>query len=75
LSIFIVLANFDVSGTIFKVLQIINLFDKLRLLNIRMDGLIGKFLESLSRLFENSLIEKDDYHIVAKPRGDRFYQT
>jgi hypothetical protein len=43
-SILIVLFNLDVSGTIFKVLQVINLFDKLRLINIPLNGLLGTFL-------------------------------
>lgn len=67
--------NFDISGTIFKVIQIITLFEKLRLMNIRLNGLLGKFLDSIAEMFNTNLIEKDDYHIIAKPRSDKFMET
>jgi hypothetical protein len=75
ISIIVVLMNFDISGTIFKVIQIINLFDKLRLMNIRLNGLLGKFLDSIAEMFNTNLIQKDDYHLTAKPRTDRFQET
>jgi hypothetical protein len=65
----------DVSGTVFKVIQIVNLFDKLRLLNITFKGLLGKFLDQISEIFNVSLISKDDYFEITNPRFNKFYIT
>ena len=59
----------------FKIVQIINLFDKIRLMNVNLTGLLGKFLIQVGEVFNNNLIEVNDFEIVSKPRLDRFYET
>jgi hypothetical protein len=64
------LFNLDVTGSLFKVIQIINFFEKLRLVNVNHRGLLGKFLRSVGKLFENNFFGlggKKDYNEVTKP--------
>lgn len=69
------LINADISGTIFKVIQIVNLFDKLRLLNIDLSGTLGKFLDIISSLFSTNFFGKDDYQQSTNPSKNKFYDT
>lgn len=56
-----------------KAIQIIVLFDKLRLVNVNFeDGLLGYFLKKVFSAFDSNLIHVDDYTTTAKPGHNKF---
>jgi hypothetical protein len=67
-----ILLNVRFSGPLVKAIQIIVLFDKLRLINVRFDGLLGYFLEKIFQAFDSNIISKDDYVQTAKPAWNKF---
>lgn len=66
------LVEFDISGALYKVIQFVNFFDKLRMINTRMKNRLGEFMEIMSRMFENSFLTKDDAQVVDKPYFNMF---
>ena len=75
MSIFILISDMDFTGTIFKIIQIVNLFDKLRVMNVYADNPFGEFIRFLSQLFDLNFIQKNDYFEVSKPSYNQFYKT
>lgn len=58
--------NLDMSGSMIKALQFILLFDKLRLINVKLDNLLGTFMTAIYEAFKVNLINVDDYEETAK---------
>ena len=52
----------DVSGSMLKGIQFILVFDKLRLIKVNLDGLLGRFMKAVYEAFQFNFIEKDDFH-------------
>jgi hypothetical protein len=70
------LANFDLTGTFFRSIQIISLFEKIRQINVDLSGsLLGYFLDQVSSLFDNEFLKKHDYEVVARPNYNKFYKS
>lgn len=72
LAIIGIMLNIRFSGPLVKAIQIIVLFDKLRLINVKFDGLIGYFLEKVFKAFDSNIVSKDDYVLTAKPTFNKF---
>jgi hypothetical protein len=55
-----------------KALQFILLFDKLRLINVHLDNLLGTFMKAIYEAFKVNLIDVDDYERTAKYSQNQF---
>jgi hypothetical protein len=66
------LVNVDISGSMMKAIQFILLFDKLRLINVYYDNLLGVFMESIVEAFKARLINIDDFEDSAKVSANMF---
>lgn len=66
------IVNVGVSGTIIKALQFILLFDKLRFINVKLDNLLGIFMDAIYKAFNVNLIDVDDYELTAKYSNNQF---
>ena len=71
-TIFMLIMNIDVTSTIFKVIQLITLFDKLRFINVKIKNSFGDFIEHIGKLFEVNSVYTDDYHLAAVSKYNRF---
>jgi hypothetical protein len=65
--------NVDISGTMMKAIQFILLFDKLRLLNVQYENLLGEFMDSIYSAFKARIINIDDYESNARLKWNMFY--
>lgn len=60
------------SGAIIKALQFILLFDKLRFIHVKLDNILGVFMNSIYEAFKVNIIDIDDYERTAKYNHDEF---
>ena len=72
LTLVLLVANIDLSSTIFKIIQIITIFDKLRFINVDIKNSFGDFIRFIGDLFKVGLIQSDDYHIASVPKYNKF---
>ena len=70
--IFLLIGNFDVTSFIFKIIQLITIFDKLRFMNVTIKNSFGEFIEYIGDLFGVGLIRRDDYHLASVSQSNRF---
>ena len=56
-----------------KAIQFILLFDKLRLLNVQYENLLGEFMDSIYSAFKARIINIDDYESNARLKWNMFY--
>lgn len=66
------LSNVDFTGMVFKIIQIVLFFDKLRLINIKLTNKTGTLLKIFNDLFSADLIESQDYFKVTKTSKNEF---
>ena len=71
-TVVILIVNLDVTATIFKVIQLITIFDKLRFMNVKIKNSFGDFIEFIGRLFEVKFINKEDYHEASIIKQNKF---
>lgn len=75
IALFAILFNIRFSEPLVKAIQIIVLFDKLRLVNVNFDGgLLGYFLEKVFSAFEENFIKTDDYITTARIGHNKMYE-
>lgn len=73
LAILAVLFNIRFSESLIKAIQIIVLFDKLRLVNVNFKGgLLGYFLEKVYSAFDSNMVKTNDYIHTARPGDNKF---
>ena len=70
--IVLLLSNFDFNSTIFKIIQLITIFDKLRFMNVTIKSSFGEFIEYIGELFDIGLIQRDDYHLASVSNYNSF---
>ena len=71
-TIFMLIMNLDVTSTIFKVIQLITLFDKLRFMNVKIKNSFGDFIEFVGMLFGVNSVYSADYHLAAISKSSKF---
>ena len=72
LTIILLLSNFEITEIIFKIIQLITIFDKLRFMNVRIENSFGDFIHFIGELFEFNFIQRDDYHTASIVKYNKF---
>ena len=72
LTIILLLSNLEVTAMIFKIIQLITIFDKLRFMNVRIENSFGDFIHFIGQLFQVNFIQRDDYHTVSIVKYNKF---
>lgn len=67
-------ANLDISTNMIKAIQFILLFDKLRLINVQYENLLGDFMNAIYKDFQTKLIQTDDYEETSILKYNQFYR-
>ena len=74
LTLILLIANFDLTSTIFRIIQLITVFDKLRFMNIDIKNSFGDFIRYIGGLFQVRFIQRNDYHRASVPKFNRFWE-
>ena len=72
LAILLLVGNFDVTSLIFKVIQLVTIFDKLRFMNVIIKNSFGEFIEYIGELFKVGIIDRDDFHLASVHKNNSF---
>ena len=72
LSIVLLVANIDLTSSIFKIIQLITIFDKLRFINVEIKNSFGDFIRYIGELFKMEFLQKDDYHLASFAKHNKF---